>query len=70
MASGNRPIADAKMTVRIPEPLKMVLEALGIAKCLTLSDIVRQLLETHPIVVNAADVIYNGLEDPEHPAKD
>lgn len=60
MGSGNRPVNDAELKVRIPDTLKSLLEALAVGQCVPLSHIVRSLLETHPTVVWAAERLYNG----------
>lgn len=59
MASGNRPVADARLNVRIPLVLKLLLEGMAVRDGVTLSYIVTQLLETHPEVVKAAGMLYH-----------
>lgn len=61
MGGGDRAIKDAELKVRIPDSLKMLLEALAVGQCVPLSHIVRSLLETHPTVVWAAERVYNGV---------
>lgn len=60
MGGRNGPVNDAELKARVPEPLKLLIEAIAVAQCSTVSHIIRSLLETHPTVVWAAERLYNG----------
>ena len=62
MAGRNRPVvSDEVINVRIPSPLKVLLEAMSVRHCNTLSYTIVHLLESHPEVASAAESLYDGL---------
>lgn len=63
--NASRPVNDAVLNIRVPESLRVLLDALAVRQCVTTSHIIRSLLETHPTVVWAAERVYNvGMEQP------
>jgi hypothetical protein len=59
MGSRDRPVNDELMTVRLPAMLRLMIDVLSVRQCKTNSQVIRDLLETHPEVVGLADRVYN-----------
>lgn len=67
MGRGNRPVADARITLRIPADLRLLLEAIAVHECQTLSDTCLTILESHPKVAALAEMVYAGMEGTSSP---